>query len=294
MAEDTQRVQFRKEADDARLRGLLSPGALTVGLVSAFAGDRPLSEEEHGVLRDMEERRKDLFFTDLLYAVTHQFFVPANARILWHDILQHKYTMSKLLGRNVRVTVATLDYLSNVTKDILSSTVISEGHIARIADLSMRDGLTGLFNHTSCHEIVGLELKTYLRYGTIVSLILADIDDFKQVNDQHGHQEGDRILAELAEIFRSSSRESDICCRYGGEEFAVILPSTGCPEAGEVAERIRAGAMTVRVGDQAITVSLGVASCDPETITAHALVEKADQGLYRAKQDGKNRVVVVS
>jgi hypothetical protein len=198
MGDDTQRVQFRKEADDARLRGLLSPDALTVSLVSAFAGDRPLSEEERKVLSDMEERRKDLFFTDLLYATTHQFFAPAVARILWHDILQHKYTMSKLLGRNVRVTVATLDYLSNVTKDIMSSTVINEGHIARIADLSMRDGLTGLFNHTSCHEIVGLELKTYLRYGMIVSLILADIDDFKQVNDRHGHQEGDRVLVELA------------------------------------------------------------------------------------------------
>ena len=74
MGDDTQRVQFRKEADDARLRGLLSPDALTVSLVSAFAGDRPLFEEERKVLSDMEERRKDLFFTDLLYATTHQFF----------------------------------------------------------------------------------------------------------------------------------------------------------------------------------------------------------------------------
>ena len=78
-------AQPRKEADDARLRGLLSPDALTVGLVSAFAGDRPLSAEEGRVICDLEERRKELFFTDLLYAVTHQFFAPAVARALWND-----------------------------------------------------------------------------------------------------------------------------------------------------------------------------------------------------------------
>jgi diguanylate cyclase (GGDEF)-like protein len=286
-------AQPRKETDEARLRGLLSPDALTVDLVSAFAGDRPLSEEESRVLIDVEERRKDLFFTDLLYAVTHQFFAPAVARPLWCDILRHKYMLSKTLGRNVRITVATLDYLSNFTKDILSSTVINEDYIARIADLSMRDGLTGLFNHTSCHEIIELELKTYLRYGTAVSLILADIDDFKKVNDQHGHQEGDRVLVELAGIIRTSSRESDIGCRYGGEEFVVILPSTDTSEASEVAERIREGATAILVGDLPFTVSFGVASCDPHTITAHALVEKADQGLYQAKQGGKNKVVAV-
>jgi diguanylate cyclase (GGDEF)-like protein len=157
----------------------------------------------------------------------------------------------------------------------------------------MRDGLTALFNHTSCHEIVGLELKTYLRYGTIVSLILADIDDFKLVNDRHGHQAGDTVLVDLAEIIRSASRDSDAACRYGGEEFAVILPSTNSSEAGEVAERIRADAATAHPGSLAVTVSLGVASCDSKTTTAHALIEKADRGLYRAKQDGKNRVVVV-
>jgi diguanylate cyclase (GGDEF)-like protein len=283
----------RKEADDARLRGLLSPDALTVSLVSAFAGDRPLSEEESRVIGDLEERRKELFFTDLLYTVTHQFFAPAVARPLWCDILQHKYTLSKALGRNVRITVATLDYLSNFTKDILSSTVINEDYIARIADMSMRDGLTGLFNHTSCHEIIALELKTYLRYGTAVSMILADIDDFKTVNDQCGHQEGDRVLVELAGIIRTLSRESDIGCRYGGEEFVVILPNTGLSEAGEVAERIREGATAIRVGDLPFTVSFGVASCDPHATTAHALVEKADRGLYRAKLEGKNKVVVV-
>jgi len=286
-------AQPRKEADDARLRGLLSPDALTVGLVSAFAGDRPLSAEEGRVICDLEERRKELFFTDLLYAVTHQFFAPAVAKPLWNDILQHKFMLSKTLGRNVRITVATLDYLSNFTQDILSPTVINEGYIARIADLSMRDGLTGLFNHTSCHEIIALELKTYLRYGTAVSMILADIDDFKKVNDLHGHQEGDRVLVELALVIGTSSRESDIGCRYGGEEFVVILPNTGLSEAGEVAERIRVGVTAIRVGDLPVTVSFGVASSDPQTSTAHALVEKADRGLYRAKLDGKNRVVVV-
>jgi len=284
--------RFREETDADRLRGITALDALTIGLVSAFAGDRPLSVDEERLLAEMKDNRGEQFFSDVLYAVTHQYFPPVVAEKLWNEVLRHKHEVSKALDRNVQIVVATLDYLTNLESDVRSPTLVNEAHIAEIVSLSMRDGLTGLFNHTSCREIMALELKRYARHGTVVSLILADIDDFKLVNDQYGHQEGDRVLKELAATVESTTRDSDICCRYGGEEFAVILPLTNSRGAAEIAERIRAEAMQISAGDRTLTISSGVASCDDKITTAHALVEKADRALYGAKANGKNRVAV--
>jgi len=281
------------ETDGDRLRGILAHDALSVGLVSAFAGDRPMTEAEESLLSDLKQSRGALFFSDLLYAITHQYFPAAVAEKLWKEILRHKYEISKALNRNVQIIVAALDYLTDLRSDVRLPTLVNEAHIAEIVRLSMRDGLTGLFNHTSCYEIINLQLKSYARHATVVSLILADIDDFKAMNDQCGHQEGDRVLKELAATIENTTRDSDICCRYGGEEFAVILPLTNARGAAGIAERIRAEAMRIHAGGRALTISSGVASCSEKTTTAHALVEKADRALYQAKSSGKNRVVVI-
>jgi diguanylate cyclase (GGDEF)-like protein len=281
-----------QETDADRLRAVAASDALSVGLASAFAGDRPLTEAEKSLLSQLREHRGEQFYPDLLYAITHQYFPPPAAGKLWNEILRHKYEMSESLGRNVQIVVATLDYLVNLTGDVSLPTLVSEAHMAAIVNLSMRDGLTGLFNHTSCHEILELELKRCARHGTVVSFIMADIDDFKAVNDRCGHQEGDRVLAKLAAVIVKETRDSDIGCRYGGEEFAVILPLTGAREAAEIAERIRASVAQIRAGSGALTVSLGVASCGQDATTARALVAKADRALYRAKSGGKNRVAV--
>jgi diguanylate cyclase (GGDEF)-like protein len=282
-----------EETDADRLRGILAYDALSVTVVSAFAGDRPMTEDEESFLSDLRKSRGQLFFSDLLYAITHQFFSPVAAEKLWGHILRHKREISKALNRNVEIVVATLDYLTSLTSDVNLPTLVNEAHIAEIVNLSMRDGLTGLFNHTSCYEIMDLELKSYLRHGTVVSLILLDIDDFKTVNDRCGHQEGDRVLKELGAAIEDTARDSDICCRYGGEEFAVILPLTNASGAAEIAERIRERATRIHAGDCTLTVSSGVASSDEDTTTSRALVKKADSALYQAKRSGKNRVMVV-
>ncbi len=281
------------ETDADRLRGILAHDALSVALVSAFAGDRPLTAADESLLAELRKSRGELFFSDLLYAITHQYFPPEAAESLWADILRHKYEMSKALNRNAQVIVAALDYLANLRGNVQSPTLINEEHIARIVEGSMRDGLTGLFNHTSCHEILEVQLKTYARHGTVVSLILLDIDDFKAVNDQAGHQEGDRVLRELAAVIQKASRESDVCCRYGGEEFAVILPLTNARGAAEIAERIREGAASITAAGRTLAVSAGVAACGEDTTCAHVLVERADRALYQAKRNGKNRVEVI-
>jgi diguanylate cyclase (GGDEF)-like protein len=282
-----------EETDADRRRGMLADDALSLDLVSALAGDRPLKEAEHIRLNELKKSRGRAFFSDLLYSITHQYFPADDAENLWADILRHKYRISKVLGRNVRIAVAALDYLSNITGEMGAATLVGEAHIEEIVGLSLRDGLTGLFNHTYFYQQIDLEVRRYVRYGALVSLALLDIDDFKEVNDAFGHREGDRILAAMGKALLRVARDSDICCRYGGDEFVVILPLTDVREAGLIAERLKSE-MAKRLPDgRTVTVSIGVASCGEKTTTYRELVEKADAALYQVKKSGKDRVLVV-
>lgn len=279
------------ENSSDRLRRTTTPDALNVELVSAFAGDRKLTDTEQELLAARKEARGKVFYSDLIYSISHHYFAPEIAEVLWDKVIQHQQTMSAKLGRNVRVTVATLDYFSNVTGEFSSPTLISEAYVSEIANLSMRDGMTGLYNHSSCHELLELEFRSHRRYGAGVSLILLDIDDFKLVNDRYGHPEGDRVLVDLAGVLREQVRDSDICSRYGGEEFVAILPFTSSTtEAYVIAERIRAGAANIHCNGSRITISAGVAVCDHATSSPGELIEGADRALYRAKSAGKNQV----
>jgi diguanylate cyclase (GGDEF)-like protein len=293
MSNDRGAGDSHDEASGECLRKVIAPDAVSVGLVSAFAGDRPLTEAESVQIRELQGGRGAAFFSDLIYAVCHHYFAPEISEGIWSAVLAHKYALSEKLERNVRITVATLDYLSNITGEMRSITLMSEARVAQIVNLSMRDGLTGLFNHSTCYELLEMEVRNHQRYGMGLGLIMLDIDDFKSVNDRWGHQEGDRILVELAAVIRAGTRESDVCCRIGGEEFAVILPFTAVPaEALGIAERIRVAAMALESHGRPVTFSAGVALCAGSGRSVRDLVGNADRALYRAKREGKNRTVM--
>jgi diguanylate cyclase (GGDEF)-like protein len=264
--------------------------AMTFDLISGLAGDRQLTEQENSLLNELKKARGELFYSDLLHAITHQFFRPEVAENLWNQILRHKYDMSFALKRNIRVAVASLDFLSNLTGDLHSPTVIDEKRIAGIIDHSLRDGLTQLFNHTTCFHKIKQELSRFERYGTQVSIMMIDIDDFKKINDTYGHTEGDGVLGLLGKIIVAEIRDADTCCRYGGEEFTVIMPSTGIRDAGALAERLREKVEQSMPMGKRVTISIGVASCNTTVSSAQLLVNKADAALYLAKTNGKNRV----
>jgi diguanylate cyclase (GGDEF)-like protein len=153
--------------------------------------------------------------------------------------------------------------------------------------LAIRDGLTGLYNHRHFWELLNREVELARRYGRPLSLLFLDIDDFKNINDTLGHPQGDLVLKKLAAYLEGSVRQADLVCRYGGEEFVVVLSQTS-PEQGRVlAERLRSGI----AGELKITVSIGLAGLEPG-MDAENLVKVADAALYRAKQSGKNRVCV--
>lgn len=285
---------FPEETDADRRRGILADKALSLDLVSAFAGDRPLKEAEKNRLGNLRKLRGLRYFSDLLYSITHQYFPSEVAEDLWTEILRHKYVLSASLGRNVKIALAALDYLSNITSNMRSATLVGEANIEEIVGLSLRDGLTGLFNHTYFYQQIDFEVRRYLRYGSLISLVLIDIDDFKAVNDTYGHREGDRILNAMGRTLIREARDSDICCRYGGEEFAVILPLTDVHEAGVIADRMRLKLEERLPGGRKVTVSMGVAACGKKAGTYRDLVERADTALYQVKRSGKNRVVVVA
>jgi two-component system cell cycle response regulator len=165
----------------------------------------------------------------------------------------------------------------------------------RVRELSIRDSLTGLYNHRHILEQLTQAVERADRYQEPVSVVMADIDHFKKVNDQYGHLAGDAILRELALLLQDSVRSVDAVGRYGGEEFLLLLPHTGYEEARRLADRIRGRiqACAFRVGDRThrLTVSMGVFSCpSPLVASAADLVREADRALYRAKGTGRNRV----
>ena len=164
-----------------------------------------------------------------------------------------------------------------------------------LTDQAERDSLTGLANRRVLDERLEEELDRSRRYGTHLSLILVDIDNFKSVNDRYGHQCGDDVLRGVAPVFGNSLRELDLAGRFGGEEFALVLPGTPVASALRVAEQIRRALAKVTVvgpGGELIgvTASFGAAEF-PANTSVGSLVEAADRALYQAKRDGKDRVV---
>jgi diguanylate cyclase (GGDEF)-like protein len=161
-------------------------------------------------------------------------------------------------------------------------------------ECARRDGLTGLHNRLAIDEAMQREIKLAHRYKTPLSLIVIDIDDFKTINDRHGHGMGDRVIQCVARQLSEGGRESDLVGRYGGEEFVVLLSNTDLTGARQVAERMRraVAVATCTIDDQPLeaTVSAGVATlADGED--GAAVFERADRALYEAKAAGKDRVV---
>lgn len=169
---------------------------------------------------------------------------------------------------------------------------VNQAHLG-MQKLAITDGLTKAFNRRHFFEVAQIELDRAVRYGTPISLLLIDADNFKAINDAYGHVCGDRVLQNISHSCMENIRQEDVFARYGGEEFILLMPQTHADGAIILAERIRS-----RIAEQVdffdgkrilATVSIGVSTITSGTL--EQLIEQADQALYQAKRLGKNRVV---
>lgn len=190
--------------------------------------------------------------------------------------------------------------LLTLAETVANSLSLSIGNLQlreRLRQQSIRDSLTGLYNRRYLDETLSREILRARRAGSHLGVIMLDIDHFKQLNDTLGHEAGDAVLSALGRFLQHHVRGDDIACRYGGEEFTLILPGASPEMVRERAEQLRVGVQSLRVrvaGSQlnTITISSGVAAMPQHGETADAVLQAADTALYRAKQAGRNRVEV--
>ncbi len=235
---------------------------------------------------------------DLLRLLAHLTCSNDVARQVWSGFEVHRATLERRLGRDVGPRVALFDYLLNVDRRLSNPKIIELSDFEMTERSAITDHLTGLFNRAHFDGCLRREINRCRRYGQSASLVMLDLDDFKAVNDGHGHQAGDTVLRDVGRLLIQRVRDIDLAARYGGEEFAVILPETRRPSAFVVAERIRFEVERhfKRRGssgrDLRVTLSGGIAAFPDDADGSEPLVARADEALYRAKRSGKNMVSI--
>lgn len=273
-----------------QIHKILDNEIFTTKFISGIAGDKTLTLTEKKIYHQLLDLPGNEFYVKALFFLTHHTFEKDEAKNLWQEILAHKDVLTIKLERNVEITVATLDYLTNIKDRLINPTLVGEAFIGKIAQLASIDNLTTLYNRYYFTIKINEEIMRYKRYKTSFSLIMLDIDNFKLINDKYGHQIGDEVLIKLASILLAVTRKLDICTRFGGEEFAIILPHTASNEAEIIAERIRKKIELKFLKNYGLTVSLGVSTFPESGQTLKALIKGTDEALYESKANGKNRV----
>lgn len=288
-----------------------------VGSVLAREGYRVrIARSGREALRAVEEAPPDLVLLDIVLPDTNGLDVLASLKERWEATFVPVMILSAKCDVETRVTALRLGAADFLPKPFAMAEVLARcASMLRVKSLqdqleraqrdleerSVTDALTGLKNRRFFDERLHEEFARAHRYADPVSLIMVDLDHFKSVNDRYGHPAGDAVLRGAAGVVRAAIRDPDVCCRYGGEEFGIILPKTHLPGALAVAERIwRAlGAKAYDVPATApggpatlhVTASVGVAFFPSKDITAHEhLLRFADEALYQAKRAGRNTI----
>jgi len=176
--------------------------------------------------------------------------------------------------------------------DICATAIQNANYVERVKQLAYLDGLTGIFNRRFFELRIVEEIERARRYNTGMAVLMVDIDQFKRLNDEFGHLLGDEVLRQVSSIFHQQLRKIDVLCRYGGEEFAIVLSQTNALYALGVAEKLRKAVESWQFPGvpRPVTISAGTANFQEHGITRDELVKAADAGLYAAKQAGRNRV----
>jgi diguanylate cyclase (GGDEF)-like protein len=213
-------------------------------------------------------------------------------------IVEHREQLAAKLGRDPGLRVSAMDYLSNVETLLRNPAVVERAEFEQTERSAVTDSLTRLYNRRYFQSALERELRRCSRYGARLALLMLDFDDFKSVNDLYGHPFGDLVLRRAGSLIRGNLRESDVACRFGGEEITVILPETDRLGAYAVAERLRLAiengfaSRPIRDRIVAMTLSGGLACYPEDGEDGEQIVGLADRAMYRAKTRGKNRIMM--
>lgn len=201
----------------------------------------------------------------------------------------------------LRSTNGLSDHVCLIIYDVTSVAVNKrqlESANTQLQELALRDGLTGLLNRRYWEQCLENEFSRHQRYERPTSLLMFDIDHFKNFNDTYGHQLGDEVIREVARLSRLFARETDFAGRYGGEEFAVLLPDTPVEGAYTFAERLRKAVAALQIPHDGkflhVTISLGVSGLEDTMLNHKQLIEAADKALYQSKENGRNCTSIAS
>jgi diguanylate cyclase (GGDEF)-like protein len=233
-----------------------------------------------------------LSYACLLHNFVHLDFTEDEAIFHWKNILENIHGLERATGRPINVYTSVVDYFTNQNPLLTSPLLVEVRVFQQTEQMAMIDALTGLFNRHYMETILKKEYMRCERYSKRFSVCILDIDNFKAVNDTKGHLYGDQVLRNLAAILRTAVREEDIACRYGGEEFLVIIPETDSAGALALGNRIRTCLKEAPFFlENGITFSAGTATYPLDAHDVEALVKAADMALYQAKFSGKDCVV---
>ena len=267
-------------------------------LMRLLSDDHPDPGRWVGRLRSLSEFENTPVFANAVRFLFHLKVDDAEAELLLARVLDHRSALTRALGRDPGLRVAAMDYLSNVERRYENPKIVEMEEFEETERSARTDALTGLANRRVFQATLEAEIRRSRRYRWPVTVLLLDLDYFKDVNDSHGHMLGDLVLERVGGIVRHAVRDADSACRFGGEEFAVVLPETAREGGYAVAERIRRRveqafrSRPVDGRDVPMTISAGLAAFPEDGLHADELAARADEALYGAKHAGRNRVCV--
>ncbi len=265
-------------------------------LIEMASGDIVDHIQDDEYLLDSIGKKPGTYYRDLIFALIQIRLPEEEAKRDWKEILKHKYILSERLGRNVGIHVASLDYYTNLKKQIVSPKIVDAREYVDTASRALTDDLTRAYNRYFFDDEFKRLFLQARTSGKLFSLIMLDLDHFKKYNDNNGHIQGDIALIETVRILHAVCSQDNAVCRYGGEEFTVLLPEFGLESAFKTAENIRQAIYDYRfVNEQALpggrlSASLGVTTYRDDIASPQQMIEEADVALYRAKNEGRNRV----
>ncbi|WP_163835892.1 GGDEF domain-containing protein [Spartinivicinus ruber] len=276
------------KADDKKAKQLediieVDDNTLSLAEIEFIANDKKVHQ-------CYETKYKNDLYSNILMSLTHESFPENKAKNLWYEIIDHMQKLNHTLGRYVGISVASLDYLTNIKCTLVEPKIIEEDKITYVAQATTKDELTSLYLRDVFEVVLKKEMDVAKRNNTTLCLLMIDIDNFKEVNDTYGHQKGDEVLSKIGDTINDSVREMDLAARYGGEELTIIMPNTNIQHAFNAGDRIRKNIEQLKFNGFNVTVSIGLSSSSKSINTPTKLINMADKALYKAKKNGKNQV----